>query len=160
LTALDAERKYWRLIIWSLGIKVVLEIGLIAAWGVYGACLGNLIGEAILCVWALKILHALGIRSPSHGQVLRAVPGAIAMALVLLPFARQEINPAHPFAQLFILGLGAALSTIVFVVVCLMCGAWRKADLMRVWQAFRRPERSSATLPLAVVPEVAEAALN
>src|SRR4051794_11763106 len=81
LTALDAERMYWRLIIWSLGIKVVLEIGLIAIWGIYGACLGNLIGEAILCIWALKMLHEMGIESASHWQLLRAVPAAIAMAL-------------------------------------------------------------------------------
>jgi O-antigen/teichoic acid export membrane protein len=160
LTALDAEQKYWRLIIWSLGIKVALEIGLIAVWGVYGACLGNLIGEAILCIWALQMLHKMGIKSPSHQQVLRAVPGAIAMALVLVPFAQHEVQHGHPIAQLFILGLGAAVSTIIFVAVCLLCGAWRKSDLLRVWQAFRRSERSSATLPLASVPEVAEAALN
>jgi O-antigen/teichoic acid export membrane protein len=160
LTALDAEQKYWRLIIWSLGIKVLLEIGLIAAWGIYGACLGNFIGEAVLCIWALKMLHEMGIKSPSHWQALRAVPGAIAMALVLLPFARYEIQKGHPFEQLFILGLGATVSTIVFVGVCLLCGAWRKSDLMWVWQAFRRQERSSAIVPLAVAPEVAEAVLS
>jgi O-antigen/teichoic acid export membrane protein len=160
LTALDAEQKYWRLIIWSLGIKVILEIGLIAVWGVYGACLGNFIGEAILCVWALKMLHEMGIKSPSHGQVLRAVPGAIAMALVMWPFARHEVQKGHSFEQLFILGLGAAVSSIVFIVICSLCGAWHKSDLFRVLQAFRRSERSSATLPLAPAPEVAEAALN
>lgn len=160
LTALDAEQKYWRLIVWSLGIKVILEIGLIAIWGVYGACLGNFIGEAVLCIWALKMLHEMGIKSPSHGQLLRAIPGAVAMALVMWPFARHEMQQGHLVEQLIILGLGAVVSTIVFVVVCLLCGAWRMSDLMRVWQAFRRPERSSATLPLAAATEVAEPALN
>lgn len=160
LTALDSERKYWRLIIWSLGIKVILEIGLIAAFGVYGACLGNLIGEAILCVWALKMLHDMGIHSPSHAQVLRAIPGAIAMALLLWPVAQLELQGNHPIEQLLILSVAAAGSTIVFAAVCLLCGAWRKADLLRVWHALRRPERSSATIPLATAPEVAEAALN
>ncbi|HEX3600477.1 MAG TPA: flippase [Lacipirellulaceae bacterium] len=160
LTALDAEQKYWRLIIWSLGIKVALEIGLIALWGVYGACLGNLVGEAILCIWALKMLHQMGIQSPGHGQVLRAVPGAIAMAFFLWPFASYQVQLGHPIQQLFILGLGSAVSTIVFIAVCLLCGAWRKSDLMRVCQAFRRPERSSANLPLAATPEVAEGALG
>jgi hypothetical protein len=102
----------------------------------------------------------MGIKSPSHGQVLRAVPGAIAMAIVMLPFARHEVQKGHPIEQLFILGLGAAVSSIVFVIICSLCGAWQKSDLMRVWQAFRRPERSSVTLPLAVAPEAAEAALN
>jgi O-antigen/teichoic acid export membrane protein len=160
LTALDAEQKYWRLIVWSLGIKLILEIGLIAVWGVYGACLGNFIGEAVLCVWALKVLHEMGIKSPSHGQMLRAVPGAIAMAIVMWPFARHGVQQGHLLEELFILGLGAVTSMIVFVVVCLLCGAWRMTDLMRVWQAFRRPKRSSATFPLAPAAEVAEAALN
>src|SRR3954471_6987044 len=102
LTALDAEQKYWRLIIWSLAIKVVLEIGLIAVWGVYGACLGNFIGEAVLCIWALKILHEMGIKSPSHGQLLRAIPGAIAMALVMWPFARHDVPQGHLVEELFI----------------------------------------------------------
>jgi O-antigen/teichoic acid export membrane protein len=160
LTALDAEQKYWRLILWSLGIKVILEIGLIAIWGIYGACLGNFIGEAVLCIWALKMLHQMGIKSPSHGQVLRAIPAAIAMALVMWPFARHEIQQGHLVEQMFILGVGAAVSTIVFVAVCLLCGAWRMSDLMLVWQAFRRPERSSAHVPSAAAVEVAEAALN
>lgn len=160
LTALDSERKYWRLIIWSLGVKVLLEIGLIAAFGVYGACLGNLIGEAILCVWALKMLHDMGVHSPSHAQVFRAIPGAVVMALMLWPLAHLGLQDGHPVEQLLFLSVAAAGSTIVFAAVCLLCGAWRKADLLRVWHALRRPERSSATIPLAPAPEVAEAALN
>jgi stage V sporulation protein B len=162
LTALDAERKYWRLIIWSLGIKVAAEIGLIAVWGLYGACLGNLLGEAILCVWALVMLHQMGIESPNHWQVLRAVPGAIAMALVLMPFAQRVIRQGHPFEQLAWLSVGAGIATIVFFVVCYLCNAWPKEDLVRIWQVIRRRERSSAggvSLPLAQAPEVAEAVL-
>jgi O-antigen/teichoic acid export membrane protein len=163
LTALDAERNYWRLIIWSLGIKVILEVGLIAVWGLYGACLGNFVGEAILCVWALVMLHKMGIVSPNHWQVLRAVPGAIAMALVLMPFAQREVRQGHPFEQLAWLSLGAGAATMVFFAICLLCGAWPKADLMRVWQVIRRSERSSVpgvSLPLAAAPEIAEAALH
>lgn len=161
LTALDAERKYWRLIIWSLGIKVAFEVVLIWLFGVYGACLGNLIGEAILCVWALHMLHQMGIESPSHGQVLRAVPGAIAMAAVMLPIAWFDFRPGHPIEQFLIMGLTAAAATVVFLAVCLWFGAWTKLDFMRVWQAFRRPERSSAaTLSMTTAPEAAEVALN
>jgi len=161
LTALDAERKYWRLIIWSLGIKVVFEVVLIMLFGVYGACMGNLIGEAILCVWALHMLHQMGIESPSHRQVLRAIPGAIAMAAVMLPIAWFDFRPGHPIEQFFIMGLIAAAATVVFLAVCLWFGAWTKSDFMRVWQAFRRPERSSAaTLSMTTAPEAAEVALN
>ena len=159
LTALDAEQKYWRLIIWSLGIKVILEIGLIAVWGIYGACLGNFIGEAILCIWALKMLHEMGIKSPSHWQMLRAVRGRSPWRWCCCPSLDMKLKRPSVRAAVYTRSC-AAVSTIVFVVVCLLCGAWRKSDLMWVWQAFRRQERSSATLPLAVAPEVAEAALN
>jgi stage V sporulation protein B len=137
-----------------------LEIGLIAVWGIYGACLGNLIGEAILCIWALKMLHEMGIESASHWQLLRAVPAAIAMALAILPFTQFAATYVHPIEQLFILGVGAAVSSILFVLVCLLCGAFRKAEFIRVWQAFRGPERSSSVIPVIVASESAEAALN
>jgi O-antigen/teichoic acid export membrane protein len=160
LTALDAERKYWRLIIWSLGIKVAFEVVLIALFGVYGACFGSLIGETVLCVWALRMLHAMGIESPAHGQVLRAIPGAIVMGAMMFPIAWYDFRPGHPFEQFFIMGLTAAVSTVAFLAMCLWCGAWSKSDFMRIWHALRRPERSSASRPLTLATEAAEVALN
>jgi O-antigen/teichoic acid export membrane protein len=162
LTALDAERKYWRLIIWSLGIKVAAEIAMIAIWGLYGACLGNLVGEIVLCVWALIMLDKMGVESPSHWQVLRAIPGAVAMALVLVPFAQREVQQGHPFEQMAVLATGACIATVVFVAVCIVCGALPKSDLIRLWQAIRRPEqRAAAIVAVPLVPaEAAEAMLN
>jgi stage V sporulation protein B len=162
LTALDAERKYWRLIIWSLGIKVASEIALIAVWGLYGACLGNLVGEIVLCVWALIMLNKMGVESPSHWQVLRALPGAAAMALILVPFAQREVQQGHPFEQMTVLAIGAGIATIVFIAVCVICGALPKSDLMRLWQVFRRPERSTVAVVVSpLVPgDAAEAVLH
>ena len=51
------------------------------------------------------------------------------------------------------------LALMVFIVVCLLCGVWHKSDLLRLWQAFRRVERSSAVNSLPPASEVAEAAL-
>ncbi len=51
LTALDEERTYWRLICWTLAVKVGLEAVMIPLWGLYGACVGNLLGEVAPLRW-------------------------------------------------------------------------------------------------------------
>ena len=132
LTALDAERSYWRLIGWVLAVKVVLLIVMIPMWGIYGACFGNLFGEAILCFGGLRILREMGVRGPAFTELLRVVPASLAMSLVLWPFAGQD-------ARLIPMVSAALGSGLVYVAVCLATGVWPWSDVMRVWQAIRRP---------------------
>jgi len=132
LTALDAEQSYWRLIGWVLAAKVSLEAALIPVWGLYGACLGNLFGETILCIAGLRTLRKLDVKGPALTQLLRIVPASAAMALVLWPFAGDE-------ARLVPMALAAIGSGVVYIVVGLMMGVWPWADVMRVWQSVRRP---------------------
>ena len=67
LTALDAERIYWRLICWTLAIKIGLEAVLIPVWGLYGACVGNLLGEVALCAGGVFALRKFDVTGPQWG---------------------------------------------------------------------------------------------
>jgi stage V sporulation protein B len=149
LTALDAERRYWRLITWVVAAKIVLEVVLIAVWGMYGACLGSLLGEAILCFGGLWTLGKLGVAGPTPFQVLRIVPAAVAMAAVLWPFAQADV-------RLTKLALAAAASGVVYVGVCLAMGVWPWSDIMRVWYSVRRPMGATALEP-ALLAQAQEA---
>jgi O-antigen/teichoic acid export membrane protein len=155
LTALDAERAYRRLIIWVLAAKVSMLLVLIPLFGIYGACLGNLLGEVVLCGGGLWMLRDMHVRGPGWLQLLRAVPAACAMAAVLIPLVHEE-------AGVVLLAFGGLVSMVVYGVVCLVCGAWPWSDVMRIWQIVRRPATYSAAVVPARVAAVteAEAALN
>ena len=84
-TALEAQRHYWKLICWVLVIKLVAELVLIPLFGMYGACVGHVLGELALCAGGLAVLHAFGVNGPHWSQLLRVVPAAAAMAVVLIP---------------------------------------------------------------------------
>jgi hypothetical protein len=94
----------------------------------YGAALGNLLGEAILCIVGLYTLHLLHVASPSVLQLLRVIPAAAAMALVLWPFS-------GPDARLIPMLIAGVVSGVVYAIVCLLTGVWPWADVMRVWGA-------------------------
>jgi stage V sporulation protein B len=136
LTALDAEQSYWRLICCAFVAKLLLAAALIPLWNMYGAALANLLGEAILCVAGLAILHRLHVVAPPVTQLLRVVPAAVAMAAVLWPFSTFESGrlPTSPLAliPIGIAGIGAGA---LYVVVCLATGVWPWADVKRVWNS-------------------------
>lgn len=116
LTALDEERKYWRLIASALACKALGGVTLISALGVYGACLANLLGEAALCFGGLWVLRGLRIEGPSLGQLTRAVPAALFMAAVVAPFAGADTT-------LWRLAIAVVASGVVYIGVCLATGA-------------------------------------
>ena len=152
LTALDAEQSYWRLITRVLVAKIVLVAILIPIWGLYGACAGNFLGEAILCLGGMFTLNRLEVRGPALAQLLRAVPAAMAMALVLWPFMGDH-------AGLVTLAVASVGASVVYVLVCLACGVLPWSDVVRVWQTFRRPmtqdARETALLATATDADVA-----
>ncbi len=155
LTALDAERQYRRLIVGVLVVKVALQLVLIPLAGIYGACLGNLLGEAFLCLWGLRILRELDVIGPTWTQLLKAIPAACSMAAVLILVVQQEVG-------LVVLALGGIVAMAVYGGVCLLCGAWPWSNVLRIWQIVRRPATySAAVVParVAVLTE-AEAALT
>lgn len=147
LTALDAEQKYWRLIGFVLGTKFVLELIMIPLWGMYGACAGNLLGEAVLCVGGLWTLHKLGVYGPAWKQLLRVVPACMAMAAVLWPFSGED-------ARLLPMAIAGIASGIVYVVVCLATGVWPWAEVQRIWQSLRRPVTAVSIDPVLLVQEL------
>jgi O-antigen/teichoic acid export membrane protein len=139
LTALDAERRYWRLITGVLVVKVVAGVILITMWGLYGACYANLLGEVVLCVAGLLVLRTMDVHGPALSQLARAIPGAVAMSAVLgVTIAERSSFPAMIAA--------IALSAAVYAAACISCGAWPWSDVMRVWQAVRRPATSPTSL--------------
>jgi O-antigen/teichoic acid export membrane protein len=138
-TALDSQRLYWRLICWALAIKLVAELILIPLAGIYGACLGHVLGELMLCVASLAVLRSLDVFGPHWSQVARVLPAAAAMALVLIPIW-------GPDTSLWLVAGIAPLSLIVYAVSCLLSGALPWSDVKQVWQliARRATARSAA----------------
>jgi O-antigen/teichoic acid export membrane protein len=142
LTALDAEQKYWRLIGCVLATKIVLQAGLIATFGLYGAAWGSLIGEAILCFGGLYVLRTLDVAGPNWLHVLRVAPAAAAMSAVLWPFTSQDAS----LPSLALAGVGAG---IVYVIACLATGVWPWSDVLRIWASLRSQITRRGALELA-----------
>jgi PST family polysaccharide transporter len=138
--ALDEEQSYWRMIGYSLIVKVGLELALIWAWGLYGACAGYLLGEGLICAWGLKTLRSLNVSGPGWTQLARVIPAAAAMALVLVPLI-------HETSPLWMLALATVASSVVYVVVCVLSRALPWSDVMNIWQAVQR----TTAVPTAMV---------
>jgi O-antigen/teichoic acid export membrane protein len=114
-------------------IELVLELILIPIWGYMGACTGSLVGELFFTGVGLAYCRSLGVGRLEWGAMLRAGLAAILMAGVLWP-ARE--------ANLFVLGLVAALGTLLFFVVCVLLGALRWDEVKRFYEAFAGRLRS------------------
>jgi stage V sporulation protein B len=125
-TALDSQQLYWRLICSVLAIKVITEIPLIYFWGIYGACVGHLIGELALCVGSLIVLNTLEVRGPSWTQMLRVIPAAIVMLGVLYPIWNSD--------SLLVVATYSLVSLAAYCPICLLTGAWPWSDVKQVWQ--------------------------
>lgn len=129
-TALDAERKYWRLSIGSLLAKVPLCILCILYFGVYGACFSVLLGELVVSIWGLTSLKAMHMKVPHWTQLLRAIPAGLAMYATLRPFVSEQ-------SPLWWMGLGLAVSSVAYLAACLLTGAWPREDANSFQLAFR-----------------------
>jgi O-antigen/teichoic acid export membrane protein len=150
LTALDAEQSYWRLIGIVLGVKLVLEAVMIPLWGMYGACAGSLLGEIVLCVGGMWTLRRLGVVGPAMLQLVRVLPASVAMAAVLWPLRGED-------AELLSVAAGGIASGVVYVLICLATGVWPWSDVMRLWQAVRRPVTAKGFEPALLVHQELEA---
>lgn len=144
LTALDEERTYWRLICWTLAVKVGLEAVMIPVWGLYGACVGNLLGEVALCVGGMFALRKFHVTGPQWTQFLRPLPAAAAMAAVMWPFAHRGAS------LISLVGAGAAGGA-VYVVLALLFGVLPWSDVLRLWNSLKRPANVAGLEPAAVV---------
>lgn len=130
-TAIDAEQAYWRLTVASLAAKVPLCAGAIYLFGLYGACIGTLIGELLLTLGGAIALRDMHIAGPSWLQLARAIPAGICMTLTLMPFV-------EPDSPLWWLVMGLALSSGVYLACSLLAGAWPREDALQFKQALRR----------------------
>jgi stage V sporulation protein B len=144
LTALDAERVYWRLICVTLGMKVALALVLIPLWGMYGACWANLLGELVLCMAGIGALKKLDVAAPPWGRLLRPLPAAAAMAAVMWPFA----GPDASLISVVLAGLGGG---VLFGVLALASGVLPWADVRRLLNSIRKPALVHGLEPVAVV---------
>jgi stage V sporulation protein B len=144
LTALDAERTYWRLICWTLAVKVVLEAILIPIWGLYGACVGNLLGEVALCAGGIFALRRFEVTGPQWSQFLRPLPAAAAMAAVMWPFAHRGASLVS------LVGAGIAGGG-VYVVLALLFGVLPWSDVLRLLNSLKKPANIAGLEPVAVV---------
>ena len=138
LTALDQERYYWRLICGILAAKVVLGLSLIPLWGIYGACVANLLAESLLCIGGLVLLRRLGVAGPDWSQLARLTFPAIAMAAPLWMFV-------GPRSSLIQIALASFVAGVVYVAACLASGVWSRADILRVQDAVRNIRRRPTT---------------
>lgn len=153
LTALDSERLYWRLISRVLAAKIALGAALIPLWGIYGACLANLLAEGALCVGGLAVLRRLGVGGPAWSHLLRLTVPALIMAGTLTLLVSDHDS-------LVALGIKSVLAGLVYAAACLACGVWPREELQRVYHALRRARRrkSGEELSLAASPAVEGAA--
>ncbi|WP_428305114.1 oligosaccharide flippase family protein [Lacipirellula sp.] len=150
LTALDSEKAYWRLICWTLAVKLGLEAALIPLWGLYGACIGNILGEIALGIGGALALHRLGVKSPNWLDFLRPAPAAIAMTLIMWPYANHD-------ASLLSVIIAGVAGGVVYAIVALFSGIVPWSDLQRIWRSLRKPAIVASLEPAAVVA-VAETA--
>ena len=144
LTALDAEGVYWRLICLTLGIKLALALALIPLWGLYGACLGSLLGELALCVAGVSALKKLDIASPHWLRLLRPMPAAAVMTAIMWPFTGSE-------ASLTSLVLAGIAGGAAYAVVALAMGVVPWSEIKRVWNSIRKPKLVTGLDPGSVV---------
>ena len=138
LTAIDAEATYSRLILRVLMFKVAINLALIPLLGVYGACLGNLLGEACLCLAGLYKLAQENITGPAITQLLRALPAAAGMAITMACFTPND-SPAW-------LLLGGLASMAVYASAALLFGALPRELVARLWRALIGPRGQTPTL--------------
>jgi O-antigen/teichoic acid export membrane protein len=124
-TAVDAQRRYWRLICVVLGIKCIAGLILIPTFGMYGACAGYLFGELALCAGGIMVLRSLGVIGPHWSQFVRVIPAAAAMAVVLAPVWA-------PDASLWRIAVYVPLSLVVYAAMCLLTGACPWSDAKRI----------------------------
>jgi stage V sporulation protein B len=144
LTALDAERAYWRLICWTLAVKVGLEAALIPIWGLYGACVGNLLGELALCCGGMIALRKLDIAGPHWSRLLRPLPAAAAMTAVMWPFAHREAS----LVSVVVAGIAGG---ILYCILALMSGVLPWADVKRLLNSIKKPAIVPTLEPAAIV---------
>jgi O-antigen/teichoic acid export membrane protein len=125
-TALDAQQRYWRMLCGMLAIKVIAELILIPTLGIYGACLGHVIGELVLCAAGLALLSKLGVHGPPVWQLMKVIPAAIAMLAILIPV--WQSNTSLTWGLLFV-----PVSLVVYFAICVAFGAWPWSDVVQVW---------------------------
>lgn len=142
LTAIDQERTYWRLICWTLAVKVGLEAVMIPLWGLYGACVGNLLGEVALCAGGMLALRKFHIAGPHWTQFLRPLPAAAAMAAVMWPYAHRD-------ASLISLVVAGVAGSIAYIVVAILFGVVTWTDVLRLWNSLKRPANVARLEPAA-----------
>jgi O-antigen/teichoic acid export membrane protein len=130
-TALDAQQRYWRIVCWMLGLKAAVELIVIPLWGVYGACLGHVVGELALCAGGLVMLHQLGVAGPTAWQLARVTPAAIAMLVLLVPVWQRD-------ASLVSLALLGPVALVVYFAACVLFGAWPWSDVVQIRNALIR----------------------
>ncbi len=125
-TALDAQQRYWRMICGMLAIKVIAELILIPTLGIYGACLGHVIGEFVLCAAGLVILSRLGVHGPPAWQLMKVIPAAIAMLAILFPV--WQSNASLVWGLFFV-----PVSLVAYFALCVAFGAWPRSEVVQVW---------------------------
>jgi O-antigen/teichoic acid export membrane protein len=129
-TALDAEQQYWRQSVGTLLVKLPLCAVCILMFGIYGACAAVLLGEVVATMWGLAVLRSMEVVGPGWRQLVRAVPAGVAMYVALLPFVDAD-------SSLLWIASGLALSSLLYLITCLLTGAWPREDAKMFQRAFR-----------------------
>jgi O-antigen/teichoic acid export membrane protein len=117
-SAVGWERLFCFVTMGVLVAKLVAAAICIPLWGIYGACLGNLLGEVLLSVSGLSLLRGAGMTSIPWGRLAASSAAGAIMAGSLAPLTNSG-------ASLAVLLLACAGSTLLFLVLCLAFRAIR-----------------------------------
>jgi O-antigen/teichoic acid export membrane protein len=146
--ALDRQRLYVVLVGVTFLVETALEAALTPGWSYMGLSVGFVLGELLFLVAGLICCHRQGLRGVEWGRLLRAVPCAAGLAVVLW-LARDWSLP-------LLVATGVA-ATAAYFVLCVVVGAFRAEEAERFASVFgvlfgRRRRRRQPPAPAEEPP--------
>ncbi len=128
-SAIGWEHRYWKIGFSVLVVKVMAAVMFISLWGILGACMSVLVGEALLTGCGICWLRVGGFIEIPWRRLTASSAAAIATGLLLLP-----LNIIG--ASLIVSLIACGVATLVFLALCLAFGAIQWRDVTSVFHAF------------------------
>jgi O-antigen/teichoic acid export membrane protein len=109
LIAHERQDLMLRTVAWAAAVNVMLNILLIARWGMIGAAVATVVTEAVRTVLALHYARRLGLTMAPLHRFVRATAAAVAMAIPVWALSDRSIILSIPVgAMAFVVALWGA----------------------------------------------------
>ena len=127
-SAIQWEKTYWAITAGVLVAKLLGGLICIPLWGVYGACLTNVLGEGLLTCWGMYVLQQKDVTLIPWGRMAKTGVAALGMGLLLAPLTSMALS-------LWTSILACTLVSLVYLVGCVLLGALPQQQLRAVADA-------------------------